>query len=511
MTLACPADGRAAAGRTGPARRLGIDTGQEPVVYLHRDSLVVRSEGFATETRIRVSCGERTLLATLNVVTSPLVRVEEVGLSDSAWEGLAPSEGEGVELAHAIPLDSLGLVRAKIYGKRLGAEDFEAIVRDIAAQGYSDIQLSSFITACAGGRLAHQEIVDLTRAMIRVGTRITWSAAKVMDKHSVGGLPGNRTSIIVVPIVAAAGVLMPKTSSRAITSPAGTADTMETLAPVDLDLATMRRVVEREGGCLVWGGRAHLSPADDVLIRVERPLDLDSPAQLVASVLSKKAAAGATHVVIDVPVGPTAKVRSYEDANRLGAHLREVGAAVGLQVRPVLTHGAQPIGRGIGPALEARDVLSVLQGLPDAPADLRERAVLLAGHILEMAEVAEEGSGEGMARDILADGRAWLKFQAICEAQGGLRTPPAAPFTHPVSARRDGRVTVIDNRRLGRVAKLAGAPHDPAAGLVLAARLGDKVARGQPLFVIHALSPGELDYALAYAESADQIIGLGET
>lgn len=497
-------------GRTGPARRLGIDSGQEPVVYLHRDSPVVHSEGFATETRIEVTCRELSLLATLNVATSPLASVEEVGLSDSAWERLALHEGDIVQLAHAAPPDSLGLVRAKIYGKSLDAAAFDAIIGDIAGRRYSDIHLSSFITACAGGRLDHREMVDLTFAMIRSGERVTWDAAKVMDKHSVGGLPGNRTSIIVVPIIAAAGAVMPKTSSRAITSPAGTADTMETLAPVDLDLPAMRRVVDREGGCLVWGGRARLSPADDVLIRVERPLDLDSPAQLVASVLSKKAAAGATHVLIDVPVGPTAKVRSYAEAERLTGHLRLVGRAVGLQVLPVLTHGAQPIGRGIGPALEARDALAVLQQSPDAPADLRERALLLAGHILEMAAIAPEGSGQGMAREILDDGRAWRKFQAICEAQGGMRTPPTASFTGPVTSQRAGRVALIDNRRLGRVAKLAGAPRAPAAGLELQVRIGDQVAHGQPLYVIHAAARGELEYALAYVEAAGEIIVVEE-
>ncbi|MGH7499389.1 MAG: thymidine phosphorylase family protein [Gemmatimonadales bacterium] len=512
MTVAAaPTEGVVLAiGRTGPARRLGIDSGQEPVVFLHRESPVVHSEGFATETRIEVTCRERSLLATLNVVTTPLVDVEDIGLSDSAWERLALREGDTVELAHAAPPDSLGLIRAKIYGGRLAAAGFDAIVRDIADRRYSDIHLASFITACAGGRLDLQEMVDLTFAMVGVGERLRWDAAKVMDKHSVGGLPGNRTSIIVVPIIAAAGALMPKTSSRAITSPAGTADTMETLAPVDLELAAMRQVVEREGGCLVWGGRARLSPADDVLIRVERPLDLDSPAQLVASVLSKKAAAGATHVLIDIPVGPTAKVRSYGEAERLARHLRGVGAAIGLQVLPVLTHGAQPIGRGIGPALEAHDALAVLRRAPHAPADLRERALLLAGHLLEMSAIAPEGSGQGMARAILDDGRAWRKFQAICEAQGGMRTPPRAPFTCPVASLRTGRVTVIDNRRLGRVAKLAGAPHDPAAGLELQVRLGDEVARGQPLYVIHAAARGELEYALAYAEAAGDIIGVGD-
>ena len=479
-------------------------------MYLHRDSPVVHSEGFATETRVRVTAGARTILATLNVVTSPLLGIEDVGLSDAAWQRLSVDDGGEVGVAHPPPLDSLGLVRAKIYGRRLEADALDAIVRDIAELRYSDIYLASFITACAGGRLDHQEVVNLTLAMIRAGERLRWDAPRVFDKHSVGGLPGNRTSLIVVPIVVAAGLLMPKTSSRAITSPSGTADTMETLAPVDLDLAAMRRAVEREGGCLVWGGRARLSPADDVLIRVERPLDLDSPAQLVASVLSKKAAAGVTHVLIDLPVGPTAKVRSYGEAERVSGHLREVGTAIGLEVLPVLTHGAQPIGRGIGPALEARDALAVLQREPDAPADLRERSLLLAGHLFEMAGAAPAGSGQGMARAILEDGRAWKKFQAICEAQGGMRAPPVARFTCPVPAQRAGHVAVIDNRRLGRVAKLAGAPHDPAAGLELHVRLGDRVTPGQPLYTVHAAAPGELDYALAYAESADGIIGVEE-
>ena len=137
---------------------------------------------------------------------------------------------------------------------------------------------------------------------------------------------------------------------------------METLAPVELDTAAMRRVVEREGGCIVWGGAATLSPADDMLIRVERPLDLDSEGQLVGSVLSKKKAAGSTHVVIDMPIGPTAKVRSEEAAARLSALLEGVGKAIGLTLRVLTTDGRQPVGRGIGPALEARDVLAVLQG-----------------------------------------------------------------------------------------------------------------------------------------------------
>jgi thymidine phosphorylase len=316
---------------------------------------------------------------------------------------------------------------------------------------------------------------------------------------------------LVVAIVAAAGVCIPKTSSRAITSPAGTADAMATLTTVTLDLATLRKVVEREGACIAWGGAVQLSPVDDVLIRVERALDLDSDAQLVASVLSKKVAAGSTHVVVDIPMGPTAKVRTPQAADALGQLLERVGQHVGLHVRPIITDGRQPVGRGIGPALEARDVVAVARGDAGAPEDLRRRAVQLGGAVLELAGHAATGDGGTQAAAILRDGRAWRKLQAICEAQGGMRTPPVALQRAPFLARRDGRIAGIDNRRLARAAKLAGAPSDPAAGLECHVRIDDRVAQGQPLFTLHADTIGELEYAQDYLAVHHDIVRIEET
>jgi thymidine phosphorylase len=344
------------------------------------------------------------------------------------------------------------------------------------------------------------ETVLLTQAMVAEGTRLRWSQRPVMDKHCVGGVPGNRTTLIVVPIIAALGLTIPKTSSRAITSPAGTADTMETLAPVALDVAAMRKVVDDEGGCIVWGGAVNLSPVDDILIRVERPLDLDGEAQLVASVISKKVAAGSSHALIDIPVGPTAKIRSEAAGHMLAGRLIEVGRALGLEVDVVLTDGARPVGRGIGPALEARDVLAVLRNEPDASNDLRERALLLAGRILELAGHAQPLQGGAMARAALADGRAWSKFQAIARAQGGMREPIVARQRHILEANVAGTIARIDSRRLSRVAKLAGAPRTGGAGVDLFANVGTQVSKGQPLYAVHAESPGELAYALDYAQ-----------
>lgn len=489
-------------------RRLGIDTYQEPVIYMRADCPVCRAEGFEAQSRIEIWHHDHSIIATLNVVKDGLIAIDEAGLSESAWRLLHAHEGATVTVSHPPPLESLSHVRAKVYGKTLGEAAMHEIVRDIAAGRYSDIHLSSFITACAGDRFNLDETVALTRAMIDVGDRITWERTLVVDKHGVGGLPGNRTTLIVVPIVAAFGLTIPKTSSRSITSPAGTADTMETLAPVALDIAAMRRVVEREGGCIVWGGAVHLSPADEIMIRVEKPLDLDSEGQLVASVLSKKAAAGATDVVIDVPVGPTAKVRSAGAARSLNERLGAVGAAIGLNVRVMLTDGSQPVGGRIGPALEARDVLAVLGGESHAPADLRERALFLAGTVLELSPDVAPGTGRMLAQTILDDGRAWRKFQAICDAQGGMREPPQATHTRVVTAGESGTVLAVDNRKLARIAKLTGAPLAPAAGIELHVKIGNQVAPGQPVFTIHAETPGELAYAAAYAESQLDIVSL---
>lgn len=490
------------------ARRLGLHAQHEAIVLMRRDCHVCRSEGLSARAQVVLTAGGHEVYATLYQVDGNLIEIDQAALSEEAWRLLHVAEGDPITVRHAPSLESMSSVRRRIYGSRLDGAAMDSIVRDVAAGRYTDVHLAAFLTAASALPLDEAETVDLTRAMVEVGERLSWNAEVVVDKHSIGGLPGNRTTPIVVSIVAACGLLAPKTSSRAITSPAGTADTMETLAPVELDLPAMRRVVESEGGCLVWGGAVSLSPTDDIFIRVERVLDIDTEGQLVASVLSKKIAAGSNHVVLDLPVGPTAKVRSREAAERLSARLSEVAARFGVKARCALTDGSQPVGRGVGPALEAFDVLAVLQNAPKAPSDLRERACALAAAALELGGAARAGEGLALARATLADGRAWTKFQAICEAQGGLRTPPEAALRSPIIARHAGRVVQINNRQVATLAKLAGAPERKAAGLTLTVRLGDEVAAGQPLLFVHAESDGELSYALEYAAGHPDLIGV---
>ncbi len=492
------------------ARRIGIDTYRENVVYLRRDCPVVRAEGFQALAKVEVVANGRTILATLNVVDdSRLLGECELGLSEEAFTQLAVADGAPIAVKHAEPPPSMWALKRKISGERLGADGFTAIVRDIAALRYSKIELAAFVVATDQFALDRDEVLHLTEAMAAVGQRLTWEQHPVVDKHCIGGIPGNRTSMLLVPIVAAHGMLIPKTSSRAITSPSGTADTMACLAEVELPFERMREIVHAIHGCLAWGGRASLSPADDVLISVERPLSIDSPGQMVASILSKKIAAGSTHLVLDIPLGPTAKVRSMVQAQGLKKLFEYVARHVGMTLDVVITDGRQPVGCGIGPALEARDVMRVLHGDAAAPADLRTKALRLAGRVLEFDPDVRGGDGFALARDILDSGRARATMAAIIEAQGSRnfdwRNPPLAPLTHEVTASADGIITAIDCERLSRIARLAGAPKGIGAGVDLLRKIGDPVACGQPLYRIHAEALAELQFAREVALRASGV------
>ncbi len=488
-------------------RRVAIDTYHENVAYLHRGCATYRSEGFQALNKVEVGAaegpteGSAGVLAVLNVVDDPSITApDELGLAEQAFAQLGMEPGCRVRVAHARPPGSLAAVHRKIRGERLDAAEFSAVVRDIGANRYSKIEMTAFVVACAQVGLEREEVLWFTRAMAEGGQRLDWGESLVVDKHCVGGVPGNRTSMIVVPIVAAHGLPFPKTSSRAITSPSGTADTMEVLARVELSPERLGEIIRRERGFLAWGGTARLAPVDDALIAVERPLSLDSPGQMVASILAKKLAAGSTHLLIDIPVGPTAKVRSSQEALALRKLFEYVGDSLGMHLEVLLTDGSQPVGRGIGPVLEARDVMAVLRRDPQAPADLRDKSLVLAGRLLELDPQVRGGGGLALATQLLESGAALAKMEAICEAQGR-NLEPAGPgvLRHEVAAQQDGIVLSIDNLQIARIARVAGAPLDKGAGVDLLHKQGDAVQQGEALYAIHAEFPADFRFARALA------------
>ena len=488
-------------------KRVAIDTYRENVAYLHRDCEAYRAEGFQALSKVEVRTNGHHILATLNVVDDDcIVGPDEIGLSEEAFKLLGVAEGEGAYISPAERPASMEALFRKINGERLNKSDFLGIVKDIAQHHYSKIELTAFVVATNRGEMDREEIYFLTEAMVKSGRRLDWKKPIVVDKHCIGGIPGNRTSMLVVPIVAAYGMLCPKTSSRAITSPAGTADTMEVLADVDLPFKKLSDIVIKHNGCLAWGGSSDLSPADDVLIAVERPLSLDSPAQMIASILSKKIAAGSTHLVLDIPIGPTAKVRSMQDAQNLKHLFEYVALQMKLSLDVVITDGRQPIGFGIGPVLEARDVMKVLENDPLAPMDLRQKALRLAGRLIEYNPDVRGGEGFAIARDILDSGRALSQMNAIIKAQGSKqfdhKNPPLGSLVHEVKAQTSGVVVNIDNLQIASIARLAGAPKVPGAGIDLVCKLGDQVEAGDTLYRIHSEIQADFAFAKKLCEKA---------
>ncbi len=487
-------------------KSLGIDTYLENIIFMRSDCHICRSEGFTALTRLFVQYKEKKIIATLDVVHSELIQINEAGLSEMALKRLNVQDGDLITISHLKPIESLRDVRSKMYHKKIDEAAFYRIINDITNGLYSNIEIAAFIAGCAGDNLDLEEITWLTKAMIDSGSKLKWEGKTIMDKHSVGGLPGNRTTPIVVAIIASAGLTIPKISSRAITSPAGTSDTMETMTTVNLSIEKIKEVVNKEGGCFAWGRLAKLSPADDILITIEKALDVDSSGQMIASVLSKKAAAGSTHVVIEIPYGETAKVRTHEDALKLQYYFKATGDAIKLKLEVLITDGSQPIGKGIGPSLEAMDILAVLRNQKEAPSNLKEKSLMIAGVLLELSDTVEKGKGLLEATKILESGKAYEKFHQICLAQGGFKEPEFAKFKIEIRSEMAGEVISIDNRKLAKIAKLAGAPQSASAGIYFDSPIGTKIALDQILFTIYAESKGELQYALDYLKSVSPII-----
>jgi len=389
------------------------------------------------------------LTAILDITESKDVKDNQIGLYSETWNKLKVKHGDKIFVSIAEKPKSTLYIREKLNGKELSAEKIDAIINDVVNEDLSEIELTYFISAAYTKGMSDKETIALTKSIVKHGNRLVFKKNDIIaDKHCIGGVPGNRTTMIVVPIVACAGIKVPKTSSRAITSPAGTADTMEVLANVQNDAKKLTQIVNKVGACITWGGGVDIAAADDKMIRVRHPLSLDPKGMLLASIMAKKYAVGAKYVLIDIPFGKEVKVKTQKQANDLKRDFEHIGSLLGIKVKVIITNGSQPIGRGIGPTLEAIDVLKVLKNEPEAPYDLRAKALMMAGVELEFTGKAKKGQGEKMATEILTSGKAYKKFMEIVEAQGAKHPKliPGPLFFH-VTSPREGVIKAFQTKR----------------------------------------------------------------
>lgn len=456
--------------------------------------------------KLDLHSGDRILLRNDGIEITCILDISEsdkavpegkIGLFEEVLDRLHTRNNSLVTLKFTGKPESIGHIRDKLYGKHLTYEELFHIIDDITHDRLTDIEKTYFVSAGFVNGWSTEEIVDMTRAMVETGSKIKFRGV-TLDKHSIGGVPGNRTTMIVVPIVAAAGFTIPKTSSRAITSPAGTADTMECLAKVELTEKQIRKTVRKTGACMVHGGSMNLAPADDKIIDVEHPLSIDAEGQLLASVMAKKHSVTANHVLIDIPMGRSTKANTWRKAKHLRKMFQLVGKKLGMDVRVIITDGSHPIGNGVGPLLEAEDVMAVLRNEPLAPDDLRKKAVMMAGLLLEMTGKYKRGKGLAKARELLENGKALQKMEEIIKTQGRHRRPKLGAFCHHVCTGKVGRVREIDNVVIAKIARIAGAPSDKGAGLFLRKKIHEMVKKGDVLYTVYAENKFKLDLAMDF-------------
>lgn len=476
-------------------------TGPEPVCVVHPDDF---PDGGRLELAPCVGArGQRLQVKALLSADNAWALPGQIGLDARSAQQLGATAGAALWVRALPPARERGLLRKKIGGQALTEPEYLRLLREVVDGRFERAELAAFLVS-ATQRLSDDEVLALARARAALVPALRWDdETMVVDKHAIGGVPGSRITLIVVPIVAAFGLAMPKTSSRAITSAAGTADAMETLARVDLTPAEVLGCVRKARACIAWNGRLNHSVLDDVMNAITRPLGLDSARWAVASILSKKKAAGSTHVVVDLPWGPQTKLPTEAAALELARLFEHTGHALGLYVRALPTDGSRPIGRGVGPALEVRDVQAVLRGHADAPADLRAKALLFASHILAWAPaVGSIEQGMRLAQELLDSGAALAAFEAMVDAQGR-RPDPVLPgrFTCDVLAPHDGRVEGIDGWAVAELARSAGAPADLGAGVDVLCATGQALVCGQPMLRIHASTAQGRDAAQRLADS----------
>lgn len=484
-------------------RRIDIHTGDDARVVVLRGHDAA-SFGINPGDRLEVRYRRRRVNVVADV-THHSIRHGEIGLFEEVWKMLKARNGDPLSIEVISRPASVAAIKKKLLGQPITREDMWSIIGDIVSHKLSPIETTYFVASGYVKPYDISELIWMVEAMAKTGETFHWGRRLVVDKHSVGGLAGNRTTMVAIPIVAALGLTIPKTSSRAITSPAGTADTMEVLAPVTFAAHDIRRIVKATNSCLIWGGGLSIAPADDLIIRLSRPLSLEPYDKMIVSILAKKVAMGIKVLIVDMPYGPDTKIPNRRVARDIEKKFLAVGRAFNLRVRVRFDQARQPIGQGIGPALEARDVVRVLQQKPNRPIDLERKALALSAELMAMARGRSIDWALDQAKHALRTGLAWRKMQAIITAQGGRPDIDAEALmdhaaTYTITANRTGRVTGLNNRAIDEVARTLGAPEQKLGGLYLERKLGQTVKRGQPLLTLYSHSADRIQLARAAVE-----------
>ncbi|MEA2070422.1 MAG: thymidine phosphorylase [Asgard group archaeon] len=346
---------------------LDIEAGGKYIVVLNE--AWANHNGIYAGDRVKIKQGKHELIGIVDTSDTSIEK-DEIGIFEEIEREYGFQAEDTVKIERVEKTESSKYIREKLDRKKLTQQKIDTIINDIVDRRITDSEIAAFVISTYTRKWSLEEIAFVTKAMVNTGEVLKWEEKPIMNKHCLGGVPGNRTTMIVVPIIAAAGLKIPKTSSRAITSPAGTADTMEVLAEVNFSSEEIKKIVQETNGCMVWGGKVDMAPADSAMIRVLNPLRLDPVPITIASIMAKKKASGTSHLIIDIPYGNKTKVPDKKAAKAFKEKFKKINEILEIKTTIVLTEGSQPIGNGIGPVLEAKDVLKVLEQKKDRLSDM---------------------------------------------------------------------------------------------------------------------------------------------
>ncbi|HJS65087.1 MAG TPA: AMP phosphorylase [Nitrososphaeraceae archaeon] len=462
------------------AKILGIESGGRPVITLSKDDAY--ELGIRSGERVKLLYENKEMIVIVNIVTKSVPK-GIAGIYDELRTIGNIKESSVLEIEVIDFPQSIYFIQNKLKKSKLNYKEIFEIIKDVVNGNLNEFEIAAFLTALDHQGLDIDEATSLTLAMVETGKKLEIANKPICDKHSIGGVPGDKTTLLVVPIIAAAGLTIPKTSSRAITSASGTADRAEILMPVNLTTEHMKMVIEKTNGCIVWGGSLELAPADDKFIQVEYPLSIDP--LLLPSIMAKKKAVGANYLVLDIPSGRGTKVKTTGDADLMAKEFMELGKRLEIKTQSIISFGEQPIGNTIGPALEAREALEVLQG--SKVPDLIDKAINICGLIFSMAGIG----GKNLALDILKSGKAEKKMKEIIYRQGGdsevhIEDIKIGDHKLEIQAVNSGNVLWLDNNIIVTIARLAGAPKDKGAGIIIHKKIGQKVKKDDKLLTIYS-------------------------
>jgi len=437
---------------------------------------------------------------TLDVdLSDSLVDFDEIWITKDVYKlyGIDNWDVLWIEYVVKNPL-SVQAIRKKLLWKNLTEEEVVAVVRDMTDNKISDTLVTYYAASSFFNESSKKELYYTAKASAEYWNKISFDGMAVV-KYCIWWVPWNETSMILAPVFASLGIQFPKTFSKAITSPAATGECVETLMDIEFTPEQMKDLVKKTGCCLAWWKNLWLAPANDRIIKVSYPISMEAHSKMVVSIIAKIYAGGITHCLIDIPVGPTAKIKDRKTAKKIKWYFEYIGRKLWMKVVVVLTNGKNPIWKWIWGALQAREVLRILQQHPEKSIDLENKAIMLWEKLLSLTGKFKKKNCKKIIIEQIKSGKARVKMQEVISAQNWKNPHINSEelelwkYKKELISEFSWKIKSVDLRYLTEITRALGAPLDKQVWVYFNRQVGDVVSKWDVVLTIYANDLSKLD------------------